>query len=80
MNSQLEKLKIELDETVSNPNSNMRDLTKIACSIDQEIEELYISKVSQEEIEKLLNTDQAMVIILDIKYDLLDHYYNISLE
>ena len=53
MNSQLEKLKIELDETVSNPNSNMRDLTKIACSIDQEIEELYISKVSQEEIEKL---------------------------
>ena len=80
MNSQLEKLKIELDETVSNPNSNMRDLTKIACSIDQEIEELYISKVSQEEIEKLLNTDQAMVIILDIKYDLLEHYYNISLE
>jgi hypothetical protein len=80
LNSQLEKLKIELDETVSNPNSNMRDLTKIACSIDQEIEELYISKVSQEEIEKLLNTDQAMVIILNIKSDLLEHYYNISLE
>ncbi len=80
MNSQLEKLKNELDEAVNNPNSNMEDLTKIACNIDNEIEKLYKPKVSQEEIERLLNADQAMVMILNIKSDLLDYYYNISLE
>lgn len=79
LNSQLEKLKNELDEAVNNPDSNMEDLTKIACNIDKEIEKLYKPKVSQEEIEKLLNTEQAMIIILNIKSDLLEHYYNISL-
>ena len=80
MNSQLEKSKNELDEAVNHPNSNMEDLTKIACNIDNEIEKLYKPKVSQEEIERLLNADQAMVMILNIKSDLLDYYYNISLE
>lgn len=80
MNSQLEKQKNELDEAVNNPNSNMEDLTKIASNIDNEIEKLYKPKVSQEEIERLLNADQAMVMILNIKSDLLDYYYNISLE
>ncbi len=79
MNQEIEKLKNELDEAVNNPDSNMEDLTKIACNIDKEIEKLYKPKVSQEEIEKLLNTDQAMIIILNIKSDLLEHYYNISL-
>lgn len=79
LNSQLEKLKNELDAAANNPDSNMEDLTKIACNIDKEIEKLYKPKVSQEEIEKLLNTDQAMIIILNIKSDLLEHYYNISL-
>ena len=79
MNSQIEKLKNELDQAVNNPDSNMDDLTKIACSIDKEIEKLYKPKVSQEEIEKLLNTEESMIMIINIKSDLLEHYYNISL-
>lgn len=79
LSSQIEKLKNELEQSVNNPDSNMEDLTKIACNIDKEIEKLYKPKVSQEEIEKLLNTEQAMIIKLNIKSDLLEHYYNISL-
>ena len=41
LNSQLEKLKNELDAAANNPDSNMEDLTKIACNIDKEIEKLY---------------------------------------
>ena len=56
LNSQLEKLKNELDAAANNPDSNMEDLTKIACNIDKEIEKLYKPRVSQEEIEKLYFT------------------------
>lgn len=80
MNSQIEKLKNELDEAINNSDSNMEDLTKIACNIDKEIEKLYKPKVSQEKMKELLkDTAQSKIIILNIKSDLLDHYYNISI-
>lgn len=79
LNSQLEKLKNDLDSAINNPHSNMEDLQRVSCNIDKEIEKLYKSKAKQEEIEKLLHTEQTTTIITNIKSDILEYYYNISL-
>lgn len=79
MNQEIEKLKNELEHAVNNPNSNMEDLTKIACNIDSEIEKLYKPKLIKEKIEELLHTEESTKIIIKVKSDLLDHYYNISI-
>lgn len=38
MNSELEKLKKELELALQNPNIDMEELTQISCKIDEEIE------------------------------------------
>lgn len=79
MNLEIEELKTELEQAMNNPDSTKEDLTKIACNIDKKIEKLYKPKISQEKIEKLLNTEQALIIKKNVKSDLLEQYHNISL-
>ncbi len=77
---ELEKLKIQLEEAVNNPNSTMEELTEISNNIDKQIEKLYLNnKVSRNnKYRKYIDREDKEEIILQIQANLLDTYYNIS--
>ena len=55
MNSELEKLKKELELALQNPNIDMDELTQISCKIDEEIEKIYLNKEKGIEYDKNYN-------------------------
>ena len=55
MNSELEKLKKELELALQNPNIDMEELTQISCKIDEEIEKIYLNKEKGIEYDKNYN-------------------------
>lgn len=77
MNSELEKAKNELEDAINN-SSDIEKIFKISSKIDKEIEKLYKDKLNKEEIEKMLDAEQSREVIVNIKSDLLNRYYNIS--
>lgn len=77
MNYKLEKATNELEEAV-NSSCDFEKIYNISCEIDQIIAETYKTNTRKEKLDKLINTEQARTIIVNIKSDILDYYYNIS--
>ena len=78
MNSELEKLKKELELALQNPNIDMEELTQISCKIDEEIEKIYLNKEKGIEYDKnykqFLDRADKELLINAISKDLIEQF------
>lgn len=75
----LEKLKKDLAQAVNNPNTTKEELIEISSNIDSEIEKSYIKNITPEDkYKKYIDKTDRKKIILQIRSNLEQIYYNIS--
>lgn len=79
LNSELEKLREELEIAVNNPNMDMEKLTEISCKIDAQISELYLNKRNEnvdydKKYKKLLERNDKEELLNLISKDLTEKF------